>query len=107
MPLIKLSTTFKAELKSHLHQEDVLEKPLRKVFGIIVLVLVKEIWPTISSHKIIRVVIADICPMPAVMPPMSERDIHYSIGHTRDWTNHIQLDRAAKPLHHDRSHAQP
>ena len=76
MPLIKLSTTFKAELMSNLNQEDVLEKPLRRIFGIIVLVLVKEIWPAISGHQIIRVVIADICPVPTIMTPMSECGIH-------------------------------
>ena len=76
MPLIKLSTIFKIKLVSYPNQEHVLEKPLRRIFGIIVLLLVKEIWPTISGHEIIRVMIADICPLPAFMPPVSEYDIH-------------------------------
>ena len=61
---------------SNRNQKDILEKPLRRIIGIIVLIFVKEIWPTISGHEIIRVLIVDICPMPVVMTPMSERNIH-------------------------------
>ena len=51
---------------SNPNQEDVLEKSLRGIFGIIDLFLIKEIRPAISGHEIIGVIVADICPMPAV-----------------------------------------
>ena len=52
---------------SNLHKHGILKETLDRIFGIIPLILVKEIRPAVSSGKIVWMKIVYVCSMPVDM----------------------------------------
>jgi len=75
----KAKSHYRRRFTTNLHQEGILEEPLNRIFGIITLVLVKEVWPTVGGHQVIGVKTTDVCSVPAVTELMSGHDIQGEI----------------------------